>query len=164
VAHYTERHKGFLIAFDDADGGILTRFSPERDFGAVSYCHHRPSHPKMQSVTMPELFYTKNSEWAYEREWRIVDSVHSADGEAVDLSHDCWPFLFRPEAVREIVIGHRSGAIIEDVCTVLQEPRYEHVKLSLAEPDAKRFHLNFKELPRAGWTPIIPEEDHDPDQ
>jgi hypothetical protein len=163
-AHYTERHRGFLIAFDDADGDILAVDSQHRDFGPVSYCHHRPSHNKIQAVTNQELFYTKNSEWAYEREWRIIDSLFSADGDAEDQpSRDCWPFRFRPEAVKEVIMGHRSGAIIGDVCAVLSEPRYAHVKLFLAAPDAKRFHLNFNELPRGGWVPAIPEEDHDPD-
>ena len=42
-AHYTDRHRGFLIAFDDSDGGILAGGSPHRDFGPVCYCHHRPT-------------------------------------------------------------------------------------------------------------------------
>jgi Protein of unknown function (DUF2971) len=162
-AHYTERHRGFLIAFDDADGGILSVYSQHRDFGPVSYCHHRPSHSKMKAVTNQELFYWKNSEWAYEREWRIIDSLHSADGEATDLSRDCWPFKFRPEAVREVILGHRSGAIISDICQILREPRYEHVRLLIASPDPKRFHLNFAEIQRGQWPPNIPEEDRDPD-
>jgi hypothetical protein len=154
-AHYTERHRGFLIGFDDS-GGILQVDSPHRDFGPVSYCHHRPSRSRMKEVTNQELFYTKNSEWAYEREWRIVDSLFSADGEPPDSSHDCWPFRFRSQAIKEIVTGHRSGAILHELYAVLREPRYQHVSLFLAKPDQKRFHLNFTEIARSGWGPGMP--------
>lgn len=153
-AHYTDRHRGFLIGFDDADG-ILQEASSHRDSGPVSYCHHRPSRPRMKEVTNQELFYTKHSEWAYEREWRIVDSLFSAGGDATDLSRDCWPFRFRPQAIKEIIVGHRASAIAPDMCAVLNEPRYAHVSLLVATPDQKRFHLNFNELPRGGWGPTI---------
>ena len=156
-AHYTDRHRGFLIGFDDADG-ILQVASPHRDFGPVSYRHHRPSRPLMKEVTNQELFYTKNSEWAYEREWRIVDSLISAEGEATDQSRDCWPFRFRTQAVKEVILGHRATVIAPNITTVLSEPRYGHVSLLLATPDQKRFHLNFTELPRSAWGQTILED------
>jgi hypothetical protein len=90
---------------------------------------------------------------AYEREWRIIDSLFSADGDATDSSRDFWPFRFRPQAVKEIIVGHRAGAILPDIFDLLRQPRYEHVALFIARPDQKRFHLNFHELPRGGWGP-----------
>ena len=160
-AHYTDSHRGFLIGFDNSDG-ILETPSPHRHFGPVWYCHHRPSHSRWKEVTNEELFYAKSSEWVYEREWRIVDSVVSADGDPFGNSGDCWPFRFRPQALREVILGHRAAAIQPDVTTILREPRYEHVNLLIAEPDRERYQLNFSVIPRSGWGPqMFPAEIED---
>ena len=56
------------------------------------YLHSKPSGPNFAAVTNQQLFYRKSSEWAYEREWRIIDSAFSADGEPTGPTGDCYPF------------------------------------------------------------------------
>jgi hypothetical protein len=147
------RTRGFLIGLDDAYGEILDDQSAHRDFGPVSYFHHRPSRDRFKDVTNQELFYTKNSEWAYEREWRIVDSIFQASGEKpLDPDGLCWPFRLNREAVREVIVGHRSHAILEDLFEILRRPEYRHVELAVAMPDQCRFHLNIKTIPRDLWS------------
>lgn len=130
-----------------------------RRIGTLGLCRTattgRPGE-RMKEITNQELFYTKNSEWAYEREWRVVDSTFSADGDPVDISQDCWPFVFRADAVKQVIVGHRGSILFPEMYDVLRLPQYAHVSLCLAIPDQKRLHLNFTELPRGGWGAAAP--------
>jgi len=153
--HYTDAYRGFLIGFEGPDG-ILTVDSPHRDHGPVYYCHHRPSHLRFKEVTNHELFYTKSTEWAYEHEWRIIDSLMSADGDAFDPPDGhCWPFRFRPEAMREVIVGYRATDLVKDIISILRRPQYQHVKLLMAFPDHQRFELVFVEFQRDQWDTIL---------
>jgi hypothetical protein len=141
-AHYTDAYRGFVLGFSEA-GEILEGDSPHRDFGPVFYCHHRPSHERFKMVPNHELFYTKSAEWAYEREWRIVDSLFSADGDAFDVDQNCWPFLVRAEAIREVIVGYRAAAtpLLSQFEQVLQDDRYRHIELFHAAPHPQKFEL-----------------------
>jgi hypothetical protein len=149
-AHYTVGHTGFLIGFE-AGPEILASPSAHRNMAPVVYCHHKPAKDAYEDLTNQELFYWKSSEWAYEREWRIVDSVFSADGDPVQAGR--WPFQIRPEAVKEVVKGCRCSPV-DELKSVLREPRYQHVKLVTASLDREAFKLNFSDQPRADWDAV----------
>lgn len=139
-AHYTARHVGFLIGFD-ADTRILTRPTPIfHHFGPVSYCHHRPTGDRFTDVPDHELYFRKSSEWAYEREWRLVESMLAVEGDVEDPKTH-WPFTLATDAIKSVVIGHRAGGLFPRLHEVLREERYSHVQLQLAIPDLKTFRL-----------------------
>jgi hypothetical protein len=148
-AHYTESHAGFLLGFD-AEQEILAGASPHRDFGPVLYSHSKPAQRTFGDVTNSELFYRKSSEWAYEREWRIVDSAFSADGDPVGRTGDCYPFRFRPEALQEVIIGCKCSIYCE-LQGILREPKYSHVAFISATADREKYKLNFIDFPRSSW-------------
>jgi hypothetical protein len=148
-AHYAASHSGFLIGFD-ADQDILKGPSPHRDFGPVVYSHSKPAKPTFDEVSNLELFYWKSSEWVYEREWRIIDSAMSADGDPVGPAGACLPFIFRPEAVKEVIYGCKCS-IYYELQAVLREPRYAHVSFISATVDREKYKLNFNDFPRSDW-------------
>lgn len=148
-AHYTASHSGFLIGFD-VDQEILATSSPHRDIGPVAYSYSKPTRPTFADVTNQELFYSKSSEWLYEREWRIIDSIFSADGDPVGPTRDCYPFHFRPEAVKEVVNGCKCSIHLE-LQSILRKPQYEHVAFVTAAADREKYQLNFVDYPRTDW-------------
>jgi DUF2971 family protein len=156
-AHYTDSYRGFLIGLEGPEA-ILATESRHRDVGPVSYCHHRPSGAKFRQITIEELCFRKSSEWAYEREWRIVDSAFSADvNEAVGPGENCWLFRLNPAAIREVILGHRSQDIAGRVIPPLLRPEYQHVNLLMAHPDHERFQLRFRPLDKVAWPRILDE-------
>jgi hypothetical protein len=149
-AHYTAAHTGLLIGFDPRLG-ILAGESPHRLFTRVEYAAQRPSKLTYDQLSDAEVLCTKSQEWAYEQEWRVVDSLYSADGE-VDASGHCWPFNIRPEAVTDVTLGCRVDPDTEQrTMRALLRPEYEHVKLRQAVPDERQYGLQFEELPREEW-------------
>lgn len=127
-SHYAQNHSGFLIGFD-SDQGILSGESQHRLMSRVTYASQRPSRPTFEELTNEELLLTKSSEREYEREWRIIDSVFSADGEPPPGAPLCWPFKFRPEAVTDVIIGCRiASSFAERLATLLDKAPYTHVR------------------------------------
>lgn len=154
-AHYGVRHTGVLIGFD-SEMRILARPTPTFSlFDAVSYCHHRPTARTFTSVPDHELYFRKSSEWSYEREWRLVESILAIEGDvAAPAVH--WPFDVATKSIREVVLGHRAGRLVPEVHTLLRQQRYEHVQLRLAIPDIRTFRLNLHEWPRETWNDSAP--------
>jgi len=154
-AHYAVRHTGVLIGFD-SDGRILARPTPTFSFfDAVSYCHHRPTAKVFTSVPDHELYFRKSSEWSYEREWRLVESILAVEGDVADRKVH-WPFELATDNIREVVLGHRAARLVPEVHALLREARYQHVRLRLAIPDQRTFRLNLHEWPRDTWNQAPP--------
>lgn len=127
-AHYAAAHTGFVIGFESPEK-ILAVESPHRHIAKVTYAAERPSKITFEEITNDELLLTKSKEWEYEQEWRILDSLFSANGEASREVPNCWPFRFLPESVKEVIVGCRADpAFVEKLEAVLDgDDKYEHV-------------------------------------
>ena len=144
-AHYAAGHTGFLIGFD-SDEEILKIWSSHRILEKVKYRKMRPSKPTWEEITNDELLLNKSHEWKYEREWRIVDSLYSADGETDRDRRTHWPFLLNPKAVKQVIVGCRSGNLHEKIAEALAKPQYEHVGVLRALTHPKEYRLEFHPL------------------
>jgi hypothetical protein len=146
-AHYTAQHTGFVIGFDTAHpawvaSGRLN--GPPGEPTKVMYSADRPNPAAMNDVTPEQIWYTKSSEWAYEREWRVtrwisraVKTVKSASGDEIPL-HE-----FPPEAIRNVTLGQRADESLEFmILELVTKPPYENVTVQRAELDSKSFRLN----------------------
>lgn len=140
-AHYAASHTGFLIGFD-SNQKILLIDSPHRLMAKVTYTTERPKKTTFEEISNDELLLTKSKEWEYEGEWRILDSLYSADGEPPKGAPDCWPFKFNPQAIREVIVGCRSENLIGEIEKILVLPKYKHVTLLKAAQDQKLYKLN----------------------
>ena len=154
-AHYAAQHSGFLIGFG-SEHQILARPTPLfSHFGAVSYCHHRPAGAQFTDIPDHELYFRKSSEWAYEREWRLVETILSVHGDPED-PQPRWAFDLMTENIESVVVGYRTAALFPKMHELLRQPRYEHVALQVAAPDLASFRLNLTDWPRDQWTSAPP--------
>jgi len=72
-AHYTLQHTGFVIGFDTAHPAwtaLARRLGPPGEPTRVTYSDERPRPLRITDTTPEHIWYTKSSEWGYEREWR----------------------------------------------------------------------------------------------
>jgi hypothetical protein len=148
-AHYALRHSGFLIGFEGPN--ILDRPTPLfKQFDAVSYCHHRASGKRFSELEDYEIYFRKSSEWSYEREWRLVETITSVGGSIEDQKPN-WPFPLKLDAIKTVVVGHRGAWVLPKIVKLLSEERYRHVTLQFAIPHLEKYQLVLHDWPRQNW-------------
>jgi hypothetical protein len=89
-------------------------------------------HPRTwKQVNGTDMLYTKNAEWAYEREWRIIRPLK--DGTEVSPGKFC--FAVPANAVRGIIFGCRTTPALEQEirASVATNPALSHVCLKRAK-------------------------------
>ena len=150
--HYGESHLGIVIAFDPRIPLILGE-SPHRvDFRRITYSAKRPSKQSVEDLSNDDVYYTKSRDWAYEKEWRLVDSLFSADDEPADDSHDRWFFNLNPQSVKEVILGGASGLTLKlEVGAALVQRCFLHVLLQRMWADPKRYELHLESFNREEW-------------
>ena len=75
-----------------------------------------------------EYCYLKTSDWAYEREWRVLCFARAGESSP----HCDWGFA--PQALSEIILGPRvSDQDVMDIRALLTH-RFSHVRISKAIP------------------------------
>jgi Protein of unknown function (DUF2971) len=126
-SHYASQHFGVVVEFDENHPWFNQKTTPSDDMRhlvQVSYVQH--PHPRTwRQVNGTDLLYTKNAEWAYEREWRIIRPLK--DGTEVSSSKFC--FDVPATAVRSIIFGCRTRPVLEAEirATVAANPALTHV-------------------------------------
>lgn len=150
-AHYALNHRGFAIELK-AEHHWLARarrvkYSDRRPFIAPLSGHKKPRKPIPDEEA--NFCFQKSSEWAYEREWRIIRRLEEAD---VVLPLEPSPIhLFKvpTAAVTGVIIGARMP--LENrrslVNTLLARPRLR-IRVVCATLDPRSFALQFTPVPR----------------
>jgi hypothetical protein len=94
---------------------------------------------------MVELFFHKSTEWAYEREWRMVKRLEDADNTPYPGIH-----LFRilPACIKSIIFGcQMSDVDRSDVWTALgATAEYSHITVQQAVMEEATFALRFEDV------------------
>ena len=141
-AHYAGGHSGVVLGFDASDAFFHQSYVNiiPNHVRAVRYENTPPRYGGFDTrgdaeAEMHGLFeplFCKSTDWAYEREWRLLRSLGAALRED---RIEAVPFpihLFQwPEyALREVVLGARSTSAVERaVRAVLESDPYDHVSL-----------------------------------
>ena len=150
-AHYTAAHTGFVLGFSSPER-ILATDSQHRHVAKVVYAADRPSRITFEEITNDELLLTKSKEWEYEQEWRILDSLFSADGEPPDGAPWCWPFKFRPESLVQVIVGCRASEdLVKRIERVLHKPPFEHVAQQHVFRDRREYKLRIGRIWEKEW-------------
>jgi Protein of unknown function (DUF2971) len=144
--HYTSQYTGFVIGFDvdhPAWRRLQMESGPTAEPSKILYSRTRAWPDRMIRVTPDVVWYTKSSEWEYEREWRFTRLIRKA-AKTVRVGDDDIPlFPFPKEAVREVILGHRVSAGLDlEIHQLLLETGFEGLKIFRAIPDKKCFQLN----------------------
>lgn len=131
-AHYAADHSGFLIVFDErspwfwAKKGDLDEF---RHIRKVTYLEmSRPGYPA--DVGAQELFYSKLSEWKYEREWRIIRPLAESSSRLGDI----YLFDVPADSIKGVVLGFRANDALATALrsAVRDNPSLRHISVGQA--------------------------------
>lgn len=138
-SHYGGKYKGFCLEFD-------TSHQPFEKMRKVSYSTQMPRIDvatlliRRDFEAVMELFSTKSTSWAYEREWRVL---HAKAGT---------PFHYPSECLTGIYFGPEiSSEALEIICLVLQGQN-PHVKFWKGRRSPTEFKVEFEEF---AYTPFL---------
>jgi Protein of unknown function (DUF2971) len=144
-AHYGDNHKGVVIGFDEAHPFFqgsevvagLSRLSK------VEYSQKRP----VLSVTTrdnPKVFLRKSTEWAYEKEWRLIRPLNEADMATPRENRVPICLFGMPKNAIKLVITGSQMVPTEhqELCNLCATiPMLEHVKIHHALLSKEQYEL-----------------------
>ncbi len=144
-AHYGAKHTGFVLGFDSEhpffkqeahDPECMTSLQP------VIYASKRLELDMAQIVIDPRMFLTKNEDWDYEQEMRLIRPIK----EASDVKEDNPPvYLFDipKNSLRSVIFGKNfAKGDFELVVKKIQSDKcLAHVRLEKAFMDSKFFRM-----------------------
>lgn len=110
-SHYASQHFGVVVAFDERSPWFSQQVTPSDDLRhlvRVTYVQN-PQPRTWGQLQGADVLYTKNAEWSYEREWRIIRPLK--DG--IEISPGRFCFDVPPDAVRAIIFGCRTTSTLE---------------------------------------------------
>jgi len=100
-SHYANNHGGICVGFD---GLSVNSFSGIKLSGKVNYQNELPIvqyFGEEKKRVVHKIFFTKNSDWNYEREFRLVAEADAA------LTMD-------PALIREVMLGMNIDGLTEE--------------------------------------------------
>jgi hypothetical protein len=122
---YSDRSRGFIVAFDTAHAGFRNLTEP-RGVGKVSYSDRAfETFLGMIERNVFEPLYRKRMKYAYENEWRAIRLLTRLEPDANGI------FLspFDPAIVAEIIIRQDCVVKAELRQLLTTDSRYQHVKM-----------------------------------
>lgn len=110
--HYCDCHAGFALQFDTNHPFFQ---------GRLAIVHYKEERPKVDDPFAGfSIPLTKNEEWSYESEWRIVEETNSPEPYYETLP---------AESIKAIYFGIRMTALVrEEIETVLNAKRCAHIQ------------------------------------
>jgi hypothetical protein len=132
-AHYAGNSSGFAIAFDTSDAFFRRGDGGNRQgLHKISYFDGRITEVMDDPYT---ALMSKQSDWAYEREWRLylkaneATEVREAESDPIHLVE------FQKTAVKRVILGLRASASLEADLRDLLARDYPCVRLSRVRAD-----------------------------
>ena len=148
-AHYAENHKGFLLGFATCHEFFNRQRSEKDEFNhlrRVQYIDRSGSNRSLMDLDGNDIFFTKSTEWAYEREWRMITPLARSLDEAPEA--DEVKLLDYPaSALSEVVIGASSTVATRNgILDCLRDVSLSHVQLRAAHIDQDSFGLVIRDF------------------
>ena len=137
--YYTDGHKGMALEFDAKHPWVGYKCPGTDDpySGIVRYSEKRVQY---SDPLTPDFVFTKAECWRHEGEYRILRHLDTAKD--LDCSKVDSLVTFPAKALISVTLGINSPhSLVEKVQAVLQEARYEHIKLNYAEIDRDAFSV-----------------------
>lgn len=138
-AHYSDNHRGMLLAFDERHRFFNRRRSNSDEFYHLRQVRYSsaPPVPDLLSLDGDMLFVTKGLQWAYEREWRMLAPLTEASRSLTVAEDVVHLYSFPPEALLGIAVGAKASPTLErSVREVLRtRPELAHVTVVSATLD-----------------------------
>lgn len=138
-AHYADEHRGMVIRFNAAHSFFDRRRSLEDEFFHLREVTYRDprSFESMMVLTGNDVFFSKHTPWAYEREWRVLAPFSFAAHTFARHDGDVYLFELPPDAITGVILGARASPKLHAAVEALvaTDPRYTHLELLQATLD-----------------------------
>lgn len=145
-SHYSASHTGFVLGFDGENDFFKQRPHEPKEIGElrpVTYASERVriNFPPSDTDPSPDIFFTKNQEWAYQQEWRILRFLKDADQTPSDKIH---LFAIPCSAIREVIFGSMAPTdlILDLVLSREPNPDLRHIQFYQAKLSPNRFQMD----------------------
>ena len=132
-SHYAYMHQGFVVGFESQDSFFSHKPNDPVDIGVLNPVNYSKIRPLVNARMLgerenfPDILFTKNAEWSYEKEWRIIRFLKDANEVRAGNIH---LFQIPPSAIREVIFGSNSD---QSVKFSLLEAVEQNSKLSRVE-------------------------------
>lgn len=109
-AHYANSHQGYVIGFDSTHKFFNQKKSKHDALRSLKKISYSKLRPKMELINIDGIdsFIIKSKEWAYEKEWRMLHSLHDSYTMSKDNPYDIYLFKIPFSAINSISIGARA--------------------------------------------------------
>jgi len=140
-SHYASQHYGMVVEFDEVDPWFDQKLAPPDEFRhLVKVAYVENPHPRTwKQLSGVDVLYTKNAEWTYEREWRIIRPLK----EGTEVSSGKFCFDVPANAVRGIIFGCRTTPALEAEirAVVAANPALSHVRFKRSKLGGGKIEL-----------------------
>jgi hypothetical protein len=133
-AHYAEKHTGICLGFDVEDA-IINKVTYTDEKLQVEFGPHLPKYGLTVDL-LNKVISTKATDWAYEREHRIMGALKVADPKTKLFYHD----FGRQVQLRDVILGHRCSWTPKQVEELVGGP-VATVRVCKARPAFGRFEM-----------------------
>ncbi len=158
--HYADSHKGFVIEFDEIHPFFDQRKKEGEIQGHVrkmNYLRERPkitlydsslSDDENMKIWIEKFIWSKNIDWEYEQEWRMVYAFKDKEDTLTKVDTDIFLFPLPIDCVKSIILGCRMSEENKGCFrTILRNHnKYHHIQIFQAVEDEKKFEINIQRI------------------
>lgn len=144
-AHYGDSHRGVVLGFDEQHPFFQ---GPEivNGLGRINKVEYNQTRPVLSPTTRnhPKIFLRKSTEWAYEREWRLIRPLSEAiETEPRDAQVSICLFDLPHAAVTAVITGSQmSQSEYHEICAYCTAtPTLSHIKFHHILLDSDHYKL-----------------------
>lgn len=148
-SHYAAQHRGMVIEFDERHPIFHERRTEQDDFRhlrPVVYSGTRPA-ITLDNFDFVDFLLTKSSEWAYEREVRILKALSDSKRSISSIApeYDIYLFDMPSTAVKRVILGARTTPSEHELVytTIMEAQHLRHIAVQLATLNDRTFGLTF---------------------
>lgn len=145
-SHYAKNHEGYVVGLDSSHSVFQTVPPHPSRLGTLSKVTYSDKrHQLGQTLEKADFdncsyLFTKSRDWSYEAEWRLILPLWFGRTAGSVVVYD-----FPYDAVRQIVIGHRSSPELRAKLLKLKE-KFSWIELLEARPSAVTFQMVLEEV------------------
>lgn len=158
-SHYCSNHQGYVIEFNSEHNFFR---SNNKDYvientSKVVYTNNRPN-VTLERLSMKDLYFTKSTDWSYEREWRILKSIEKADTKIENGNISL--FNLPTEIVKGIYLG--AAASDEFEASVLSAIEKNKLKCKVNKMVLNPLNYNIDSITVDEWNTLKDEIKNEP--
>lgn len=154
--HYSRKHSGFVIEFDEGHNFFNERKNGKQISGwlrKVRYAKKRPeiilfdaskSDEENLNQWVNDLIWVKSEHWEYEQEWRIIHGLRECKKMVIN-NEEIYLYPIPIECITGVISGCRiSDTDRRALYSLLKSTEtYSHIRILQAAIDEREYKLNF---------------------